>query len=70
MKKVQILKDWETGTYFTNDYECWWSRDVRDAYEYGEEQDLSKGIESLLQNNYDNPFSGKNYIELVVFYCR
>ena len=70
MRKVQILKDWSTGTYFTNDYECWWSRDVSDAYQYGVEQDLSKVIENLLLNDFDNPLNGKNYIELVFFYCR
>jgi hypothetical protein len=70
MKKKLVLKNEQTGMYFTNDYECWWSRDISDAYKYDENENMETIFSCLLANDYDNPLDGVNYIELVVFYCR
>ena len=69
MKKVLVLKDEKTGMYFTNDYECWWSRDISDAYKYEEDTNFEAFFGNLLANDYDNPLYEVKYVELVVFYC-
>jgi len=70
MKKKLVLKDEKTGMYFTNDYECWWSRDILDAYKYDENENMGTIFNYLLANTWDNPLEGVNYIQLVIFYCK
>lgn len=70
MKKKLILRNEKTGEYFTNDYECWWSRDIKDAYQYDESDDMESIISRLLDESYKNPLEGVDYIEIVTFYCK
>lgn len=70
MKKKLLLRNEKTGEYFTNDYECWWSRDIKDAYQYNEIDDMESIISRLLDESYKNPLDGVDYIEIVTFYCR
>lgn len=72
MKKKLILRNEKTGEYFTNDYECWWSRDIKDAYQYQDfdDEDLDSLFSRLLNESYKNPLEGVDYVEIVTFYCR
>jgi hypothetical protein len=70
MQKKLILKDERTGMYFTNDYECYWSRNIMEAYLYDENTDMDTIFSCLLANNYNEPLDGIDYIESVVLYCR
>jgi hypothetical protein len=69
MKKKLVLKDEQTGMYFTNDYECYWSRYISDAYQYSENEDMESILSRLLVNDYFPPFENVSYIELVTIYC-
>jgi len=69
MKKRLILRNEDTGKYFTNDYRDWWSRDISLAFQINED-DLEEVIKGLNDNEFNDPLEGVDYIEVVVVYCR
>lgn len=67
MKKVLVLKDEKTGMYFTNDYDCWWSRNILDACKFGDIAEVDNII-GIRMSEYENPFKDTNFIEILEFY--
>lgn len=40
----KIIKNTENGRYFTDNYNCYWSKDIEDAYLFSDEDEISKSI--------------------------
>ncbi len=70
MDKKLILRNERTGEYFTNDYERYWSKNIKDAYRYNKDEDMESLIERFLGESYNNALEGVEYLELVTFFCR
>lgn len=62
--------DDDTNKYFTNDYECFWSRNMCDAKMYPADSDMDSIIKSLDLNTWDNPLKNVNAIVLGTLYIR
>lgn len=67
LKKI-VLKDIKTNSYFTNDYENWWSNNIQDAFLYSPLVNTDELIADLIQNNYNRLFDNVEYIEPVIIY--
>lgn len=67
MKKALILRDERSSEYFTNDYECWWSRRIEDAYKIKSIDE----VDSLLDiRNSESIFGDVEFIEVVIVYTK
>jgi len=67
MKKI-ILKNPETGKYFTNDYrDSFWTREIKDAYFFDDEAELNKRIASFDENG-DTTFRDTKILVLETIY--
>jgi hypothetical protein len=51
----KIVKNIENGKYFTDNYNCYWSRDIEDAYLFSDENEISKSIKKY-QEDSGSPF--------------
>jgi hypothetical protein len=67
MKQI-ILKNPETGKYFTNDYrDNYWSREIKEAYCFDNEAELNKRIASFDENG-DTTFRDEKILVLETIY--
>lgn len=51
MKEVIFLIDPNTGKYFTNDYDKYWSKNIEDAYPYSIDDNLTEIINNMISND-------------------
>jgi hypothetical protein len=70
MKRAIILRDERSGEYFTNDYECWWSRDIKDAYRLKDLDEVEQLIEIRLGYEHSNGFEDVQFLEAVTIYVK
>lgn len=69
MKKVYVLMDDDSNKYFTNDYECFWSRNMEDAYKFSSDTNMDEIINHL-NNMWDEPLKNVKAIVLGTLYVR
>lgn len=58
-----VIKNPETGKYFTNDRECWWSRELSSAVKFDEMGELEACIESR-RYDFNMPFEDVTYLQI------
>ncbi len=64
----KIIKNPDNGKYFTNRYQDgFWSRDIEDACEFGDEDSLELHIQKLRESS-DNPFDDIKMILIETVY--
>jgi hypothetical protein len=69
MNKKYVIKNTENNKYFTEDYCCFWSLDIKDAHTYLNDEEIEKSIKKATDNeDYDDSFNGVNYILIETVY--
>lgn len=51
----KIIKNTENGKYFTDNYNCYWSKDIEDAYLFTNDDEIISYIKKLGER-MDTPF--------------
>lgn len=63
----KIIKNTENGRFFTDNYNCYWSKDIEDAYLFSDENEISKSIKKY-QEDSCNPFEDIKMILIETVY--
>jgi len=48
MKKAYVIKNTENNKYFTNDYNGWWSLDIKDADTFATENEVARALTDFM----------------------
>jgi hypothetical protein len=64
MYKVLILKDTETGKFFTGSYNGYWSREISEAKEFDDDIQIELKVADE-QTNESEAFENIQYLEVI-----
>lgn len=64
MKKLYVIKNTENSRYFTGDYDCFWSLDIKDAKKYAIIESLERDIEE--QTNPENDLDSFEKVKCII----
>lgn len=62
----KIIKNTENGRYFTNKYDCFWSKDIEDAYLFPSEDEIHSYLRKI--EMMDSPFENVKMILIETVY--
>jgi len=65
MKKYFVLKNWDTGQYFTDYLDRWWSRDLGQAFLFDSEEEIRSRINN---SSYEDVFEHVTFLVVETLY--
>jgi len=63
----KIVKNTENGRYFTNKYDCFWSKDIEDAYLFPNEDEIHSFVRGIGER-METPFEDIKMIIIETVY--